>query len=231
MDGIILSGGKGTRLASVISDVPKPMAPVHGRPFLDYLIAHVRKSGVVSRLTFATGYLGDKIKAHYASLPARFCQEEMPLGTGGAVTNVLRFMDVSDPFLVMNGDSFVDADLGELHRRHATNNRPALIALFNIPDSGRFGTVELDGEKVVSFKEKTGKAVPGLINSGIYLLSHSALAPWRDQQRAVSIETEIFPALTASGSLYGLVTGERFIDIGLPETYASAASFFDALGS
>ncbi len=231
MDGIILCGGKGTRLASVVTDLPKPMAPVHGRPFLDYLIAYVLDSGLVTRLTFATGHLGNKIRDHYSSLPARFSQESAPLGTGGAILNVLRAMDLSDPFLVMNGDSFVDADLGEFSRRHKTNAWPASLALFDIADSARFGTVTLDGEKVVGFQEKMGRSVPGLINSGIYLLSHSVLTPWRDLTRAVSIETEIFPSLTAAGSLYGFATGGRFIDIGLPETYASAPRFFGAPGS
>jgi len=229
MDAIILCGGKGTRLATVVSDVPKPMAPIHGRPFLDYLIAYVQRSGLVSRLTFATGYMGEKVSAHYADLGARFCQESAPLGTGGAIMNVLRSLDVSDPFIVMNGDSFIDADLAELHRRHQANARAASIALFNIADSARFGTVTLDGERIIRFEEKSGRPVPGLINSGIYLLSHRVLQPWLDQPRAISIETEVFPSLTAAGSLYGFATGQRFIDIGLPETYAAASSFFGHL--
>ena len=108
MDAIVLCGGRGTRLASVVSDVPKPLASVAGRPFLDYVLSSLEDSGIVSRVILATGHLGEAIEARYArrfgAMPIAYSRETIPMGTGGAVMLALRSYSVSSPFLILNGD-------------------------------------------------------------------------------------------------------------------------------
>lgn len=230
MDAVILVGGKGTRLASVVSDVPKPLAPVHGRPFLDYVLDYLCASGQVSRFILATGHLADKVEAHYGAryrgIDILYSRETDPLGTGGAVLNAMRQLTLSTPFLLLNGDSFVDADLLALQQLHQASASGLTLALFPVDDAARFGTVCVAGSRVSAFSEKTGLNQPGLINSGIYLIEPAVLQPWLQDRAPLSLETAIMPQLVAANRVHALVGGSRFIDIGLPETYQAALDFF-----
>lgn len=232
MDAIVLCGGKGTRLASVVSDVPKPLAPVSGRPFLDYVLAYLERSGLVGRVILATGHLAQKVEAHYGERFGRLAlchnPESVPLGTGGAVFQAARRHGLDGPFFILNGDSFVDADLAALARLQEESNAAVALTVFGVDDAARFGTVVLAGKRVSGFVEKTGRHEPGLINAGIYVASSSALGEWLHRDGFVSLEQEVLPALVERGSVSAMKSGERFIDIGLPETYASAATFFAA---
>jgi D-glycero-alpha-D-manno-heptose 1-phosphate guanylyltransferase len=230
MDAVILCGGKGTRLASVVSDLPKPLAPVAGRPFLDYVLDYLLNTRSVRRIVLATGHLADKVEKQYGStycgIPVVYSREETPLGTGGAVLNALRQHSLSDPFLLLNGDSFIDADLNDLLAAHTSNAARLTMALHEVADSGRFGTVELSGSKVTAFLEKTGLTTRGLINSGVYLLNLSTLSAWENRGEAFSLEVDMIPALLGAQDVYGVKSGKRFIDIGLPDTYAMCSNFF-----
>lgn len=230
MDVLVLCGGKGTRLAQVVSDVPKPLAPVLGRPFLDYVLDFLAQSGLVCRFVLLTGHLGQLVEQRYGdqyqTLPIRYSFEETPLGTGGAVLQALRHGDLSSPFLLVNGDSFVDIDLRRLLEHHTTHGNGFTLATFLVEDAARFGTVELQGGRVVAFREKSGLNQPGAINAGVYVVAPPVLDPWRDRNGMVSLETEILPALVRHGKVSALATGTRFIDIGLPETYSAASGFF-----
>lgn len=232
MDAIVLCGGKGTRLAAIVNDVPKPLAPVGGRPFLDYLLDYLGRTGCVSRVILATGHLATKVEAHYGprfrDLSIVYSPELEPLGTGGAVFQAMRNFGLVDPFYILNGDSFVDADLGELRRLHARNGSAMSLTLFRVDDATRFGTVTRVGDTVTGFVEKAGHHEPGLINAGIYAASPDALAEWRQAQGFVSLEQEVLPKLVRRGTVSALESGSRFIDIGLPETYATAKAFFVA---
>lgn len=234
MDAVILVGGKGTRLATVVNDLPKPLAPVHGRPFLDYVLDFLQASGLVSRFVLATGHLADKVEAHYGAsyrgTDILYSREPIPLGTGGAVLNAMRQLALSTPFLLLNGDSFVDADLGALQRLHQDSGAGLTLALFPVDDAARFGTVCVANTHVTAFAEKTGLAQAGLINSGIYLIEPRVLQAFSGQSGALSLETAILPQLVAAQQVHALVGGSRFIDIGLPQTYQAALDFFPLAG-
>lgn len=230
MDAVILVGGKGTRLATVVNDLPKPLAPVHGRPFLDYVLDYLLASGQVSRFILATGHLADKVEAHYGAryrgIDIAYSREHTPLGTGGALLNAMRRMALTAPFLLLNGDSFVDADLLELHRLHRASSAGLTLALFAVDNAARFGTVCVTKTLVTAFVEKNGLAQAGFINSGIYLIEPRVLQAWRGQLGPLSLETVIMPQLVAGKQVHGMIGGSRFIDIGLPETYQAALDFF-----
>lgn len=230
MDAIILCGGKGSRLAGVVDGVPKPLAPVHDRPFLDYVLDYLAGATKLARVILATGHLADAVQAHYGSryreLALLYSRESSPLGTGGAVLRALRRRALSSPFLLLNGDSFVDADIARMLRLQRDSGAALTMALVGVADAARFGTVTLDGTRVAGFVEKTGVAAPGIINSGIYLVDPAALAPWRAHAGPLSLETQVIPQLMAARGVHGQLTGTRFIDIGLPDTYRAASDFF-----
>jgi len=227
IDAVILAGGLGTRLRTVVSDVPKPLAPVSGRPFLDYQLAQLKRSGRVGRVILATGYMADKIEAHYRAnlppLPVEIVVEEELLGTGGGLVNALP-KGGSERVLVLNGDSAfrwaiepLEAALDGLEAAGAS------IALVEVSDAGRYGCVELEGDRIVAFREKRSGVGAGLINAGLYLVERTALASLKLGQ-PTSLERDVFPRLATEGRLAAVLFGSPFIDIGLPETYAAAAS-------
>lgn len=230
MDALILCGGKGSRLASVVHDRPKPLAPIDGRPFLDFVLDHLVETGVVSRIVLATGHLAAQIESHYGQsycgIPISFSEEPTPLGTGGAVLHALRQTTISRPFLLLNGDSFVDATVTEMLLLHEQEGAALTLALYPLDDTARFGTVDIEIGRVKQFIEKSGIAKPGLINAGIYVVDPTALQPWEEISGSLSLETDLLPALVAAQCVCGLRTGTRFIDIGLPETYCTAQAFF-----
>ena len=230
MDAIILCGGLGTRLAPVVSTLPKSLAPVAGRPFLDYLLAWLRSTGIVDRVILATGHLAGSIDQHYGAdfegLPLCFSREEHPLGTGGALLLALARHGSGRPVLVLNGDSFVDADLPALARQLDAGAYDLVMTAFAVDDAARFGTLTLSGDRVTAFHEKRGIPTPGHINAGIYAARPEAFDAWAGHPGPLSLEQVVLPALVAAGRVGALCSGTRFIDIGLPETYAAAAAFF-----
>ncbi len=230
MDAIVLCGGRGTRLAQVVSAVPKPLAPVGGRPFLDFLLSYLNQSKLISRAVLATGHLATKVEAHYGT---RFCDLEIaysaeaePLGTGGAVLQAIRRFDMAGPFLILNGDSFVDADLAALMKLLDLECFDFAMNLFHVKDASCFGTVEWDGLRVTGFSEKNGRAEPGLINAGIYGATRKAFKHWRHTGGFISLEQLVIPELVRRGAVGAIQSGQRFLDIGLPESYAGAEAFF-----
>jgi D-glycero-alpha-D-manno-heptose 1-phosphate guanylyltransferase len=233
---LILAGGAGTRLQSVVSDVPKPMARVRGRPFLEYLVAQVVRAGV-EEVVLLVGYLGDVIERHFGD-GARFgvrisySREREPLGTGGAL-KLAEAQLIGDRWLVLNGDSIFDISLGELIARHIDHPAAATLALAHVPDSSRYGsvTVAADGT-VTAFVEKSDTAAPDRINGGLYMIERSVLQRI-PVDRPASFEREVLPQLVGRG-LRGEQFDGYFIDIGVPADYARAgadAYVFDRLVS
>ena len=221
---VILSGGFGTRLSHVVSDVPKPMAPIKEIPFLDYIIKTLKQQGFNS-FVFLTGYKSECIENYFKDLEnAVFIKEETALGTGGAILNA--YDKLNDEFFVINGDTFFDIDYSLLEE--FGKNKPVTIALRYTNNIERYGFVEVNDKfKVKSFVEK-GKLpkdkIDGYINGGIYYLHKSALKPYADKfnNNFISLETEIFSELLKNNQLYGLPIGGCFIDIGIPEDYNKA---------
>jgi D-glycero-alpha-D-manno-heptose 1-phosphate guanylyltransferase len=223
----ILAGGLGSRLRPAVSGRPKALANIGERPFLTYLFDQLVAAGARD-VVLCTGYLGDQIRMifgeSYNTLRLNYSQESIPLGTAGALRLALPLFNF-DPVLVMNGDSYCDANLGEFWLWHGARHARASLLLSKVLDTERFGQVQVDrGGKVTDFKEKgTGQGV-GWINAGIYVLSRDLLAEI-PANRAVSLEREVFPNWIGRG-LYGFQSESRFMDIGTPEAYASAQSFF-----
>ena len=228
LDAIILCGGRGTRLASVVSDVPKALAPVLGEPFLDHLMALLARSGAVRSVVLAVHHLADRIAEHYAEhpapLPIKIVPEPIPLGTGGAIMNCLGA--VTGPrFLCLNGDSLCGGDIAGLAAAHAGATPGVTLGLVEVPDTSRYGRAILDDAgNVVEFAEKTASLGPGLINAGIYVIDRAALGTWNGRD-VLSMERDILPRLVQQRQVRGTALSGPFIDIGLPETYAVAADF------
>ena len=221
---VILSGSFGTRLSHVVSDVPKPMAPIGEAPLLDYIIKALKLQGFDSFI-FLTGYKSEFIESYFKNLEnANFINEETACGTGGAILNAYDYL--ADSFFVINGDTFFDIDYSLLEE--FGNNKPISIALRYTNNIERYGFAEIDTSfSVKTMIEKTNlpkDKIDGYINGGIYYVKKSVLQPYAENFNGefISIETDIFPQMVKNNELYGLPLGGCFIDIGIPEDYYRA---------
>lgn len=223
MDAIILAGGLGTRLRSVISDIPKCMAPVAGKPFLSYLLTYLSKYKI-NRVILSVGYLREVIfdwmKNKGADYPfeIEYAIEEEPLGTGGGIRLALQKAQ-SSQVAILNGDTFFDVDLDALLMNHIKAKRPISLALKPMRNFDRYGSVELCDihNEIVEFKEKSF-CKEGLINGGLYVMDRDtdvfdALPP------KFSFETEVLQPQCLKQCLSGFVFEGYFIDIGIPSDY------------
>jgi len=224
---VILAGGLGTRLRPVLADRPKILASVGGRPFLACLFDQLAAAGL-REVVLCVGYRGQQVEAafgtSYQPLRLTYSFEDTPLGTGGALRQALHLMK-SDPVLVLNGDSFCEADLRSLWDFHAAREAIATLLLTHVPDTRRYGRVHGDDDgQVQAFEEKGDHGGPGCISGGVYVLSRRVIAEIPDQG-PVSLEREVFPSWIGRG-LYGCLSEGRFLDIGTPASYAAADNFF-----
>lgn len=224
---VILAGGLGTRLREVVADRPKVLAVVNGRPFLACLLDRLIDAGI-RRVVLCTGYMAELVRDtfgdSYRGMVLCYSREVAPLGTGGALRLALPLID-SDPVLVLNGDSFCDADLGLFARQHLAAAALASLVLVKVKDIARYGAVDVDeAGSVSSFREKGSQSGEGMINAGVYLLARSVIAAI-PEGKPVSLEREVFPVLIGGG-LSGFLQPARFIDIGIPADYYAASSFF-----
>ncbi|MGE0526035.1 MAG: HAD-IIIA family hydrolase [Bdellovibrionales bacterium] len=215
---MILAGGKGTRLSSIVSDVPKPMASISGRPFLEYQIDFLKRQGF-DRFILLTGHLSGSIKDHFGDgrdfgVSIEYSEEVEPLGTGGAISQALACRDHSE-VLVLNGDSLFTMD----YRRFCLlAHGVATLALYFSHDLARFGSVSLsDQNQIAEFKEKSPSNACGYINAGVYHLRRDILGLL--PQGRSSIEKDVFEPVAREGLLTGIPCGGRFIDIGTPDSY------------
>jgi NDP-sugar pyrophosphorylase family protein len=214
-DVVILCGGLGTRLRAVVHDRPKPMAMVHERPFLEFVVNHLIASGF-SRLIFCTGYKGEWIKHHFQDarqFDALFSEEAEPLGTAGALKQCRSLLG-TPTFLVVNGDSFCALDLAALLKAHRHADVLATVAI--VAGNGRSdgGSVMMDGHgRISSFHEKGTSG--SYLNAGIYACADQFLDYIPDRGSS-SLEYDVFPSLLVKG-IGGFVTSEPLYDIGTPE--------------
>jgi len=222
---MILAGGLGTRLREIVSDRPKPMAAIHGRPFLDILISDLLRQGL-RRIILCVGHGRDQVIAHYRDrrdADYLFSEEETPLGTGGAVRHAAGLVS-SDPFLVLNGDSWCAVDYARFLEFHVEKHAEFSIVVAAARGRADGGTVELaDNARITRFREKaaiSGAARP-YINAGVYLLRKSLTATWQ-QPAPFSLEHNILPGLVEGGRCYGYTVEGEVVDIGTPERYAAA---------
>lgn len=231
LTAVILAGGFGTRLRSMVADRPKVLAEVGGRPFITYLLDQLAAAGI-RHVVLCTGHLGTQVQellqGRYHNLDLVHSQEPLPLGTAGALRLALPLFN-SDPVLVMNGDSYCEADLMAFWAWHHARSAEATLLLTAMADTGRYGLVQVDADgRILSFAEKQEKGQPGWINAGVYVI-HRCLIDTIPSMRPVSLEQEMFPAWIEYG-LYGCRSNGCFVDIGTPDSYAMAEEFFAPTG-
>lgn len=221
MEAIVLAGGFGTRLRQVVADVPKPMAPIAGRPFLEILLGSLAKKGF-SRVVLSLGFMAEKISGHFGSrfagLNLAYVVEDKPLGTGGA-TRLAAEACTQDHVFIFNGDTYLNLEVEPLEQQWQKKRHPIVVGR-QVPDTTRYGRLVVDGGRITRFAEK-GIAGPGLINAGCYVLATDALARF-PLNRPFSIETDYLVPEVARAMVEVFVTGGMFIDIGIPEDYARA---------
>jgi NDP-sugar pyrophosphorylase family protein len=226
VQALILVGGLGTRLRSILPDRPKALAPVAGRPFLTFLFDQLLAAGV-RRAVLCTGYRAHQVEEtfgpRYGELALTYSPEETPLGTGGALRHALPLLD-GDLALVLNGDSYVDCSPAEFRAWHRQHGFAGSLLLTWVEDAARFGTVDVGASgRIRAFREKQGLDRPGWINAGVYLLARSLLERL-PADRPVSLEREAFPLWLAEG-LGGWARRAAFLDVGTPESLARAEAF------
>jgi D-glycero-alpha-D-manno-heptose 1-phosphate guanylyltransferase len=220
MEAIILAGGFGTRLRSLVSDVPKPMAPICGMPLLEILLRSL-KAKDIDRVVLAVGYMADKIISYfgesYEGIDILYEQEITPLGTGGAIRRALARCE-SDHIFIFNGDTYADLEIEALEAQWQRDKNPIIVAR-EVEDVSRFGLIELEGIRVVSFSEKSGEGA-GVINAGCYVFPVHLLENITPE--SFSLETDFLKDGVLLQHFDVFITSGKFIDIGIPEEFERA---------
>lgn len=232
MKALILAGGLGTRLSAVVPNLPKPLASVCGRPFLEYLFDYWIEKGI-NEFYLSIGHLAEKIKDHfkdeYKGYRVYSIKEPYPLGTGGGIFYSLNhFKDDESDIVVLNGDSYAEVDFDKMKSFHREKKSELTLALREVEQNDRYSGVLLNSDcKIQAFKKREEKSPFLLINAGIYLMkpkvikySHFKIGD------TFSIEDDFFPQMIHKTPLYGFVTVGKFIDIGIPKDYKRAQTFF-----
>lgn len=225
--GVVLAGGFGTRLRTVVNDRPKPLVPVRNRPFIEWVLDFLRLEGVTDTVVSA-GHMANVVESYFQTRPAdgmriRVIRETEPLGTGGATHFAWNTVSGRD-ILVVNGDSLLLADFAPLWSMAANRAVDGVIVGIHQPDASRYGTLNFDHDhRLVSFEEK--KPGAGVVNAGIYFL-RSRLMTLFDTERPLSIERDVFPKLLRNGCHLAVCPLDgRFLDIGTPDSLAQADNF------
>jgi NDP-sugar pyrophosphorylase family protein len=221
---LLLVGGKGTRLRSVVSSAPKPLASIGNQSFLELLVRQLQRQGI-RRVVMCSGYLAEQIESKFGNgsawnIAIEYSRDPQPLGTAGAIKHARHQVQDAAELLVMNGDSFLELDFSQLIQFHRERGGIASMAVVPVPDAGRFGTVRVDSTgRVSGFLEKTGANGPGPVNAGVYVFEKTIFDCIPDGP--ASIEKDVFPRILDRG-VYALAETGMFIDIGTPEDYARA---------
>ncbi len=226
---IILAGGMGTRLKTIISDLPKPMAPIMNVPFLTYQLNYLKYFGI-KKVIFSVGYLSEKIIAHYnqsfENISIEYSIEKNPLGTGGGIRMAMSNLK-EDLVLILNGDSFFDLDLEQFYNLHLEQKSEFSLALRYVNNSERYGNIEFNSSnQITSFIEKNQLNQSGYINAGVYILSKKLYLQNTKPNINFSIEKDFFEKQLNQLIIKGFEFKDYFIDIGIPEDYLKAQDDF-----
>ncbi len=228
-EAIILAGGFGTRLQSVVNDVPKPMAPINNIPFLNYVFDYL-KFYQIEHVVLSTGYLAEKIldyyKEEFNGIKISYTKEETRLGTGGGIRLAMTKCTTTD-VLVLNGDSFFDVDINIHYSNHVLKQANCTLALRKVDNAARYGTIQLgDLNAIDAFKEKDSVEREGLINGGVYILNREIYLSKTEVNSAFSIEKDFYEKRIKELTIFGFEYNGYFIDIGIPEDYKKAQDEF-----
>jgi D-glycero-alpha-D-manno-heptose 1-phosphate guanylyltransferase len=229
-EAIILAGGLGTRLRTVVSDLPKCMAPVAGKPFLHYVLQHLLHQGI-DKFIFSLGYLSESIEAflseNFQSVNYQLSIENEPLGTGGAIQLAAQKATEKN-VIVLNGDTLFAVDVKQLYHAHINYHSACTLSLKPMENFERYGAVELnDDRSVASFREKQFYR-KGYINGGVYALNTEAFLQ-EGLPEKFSFEKEYLEKKINQQKFYGFVQDKYFIDIGIPEDFERAQQEFATL--
>ena len=219
MKALILAGGFGTRLRDITGkDIPKPMVLITGKPFLEHQIRFLKDQGI-TEIIFAVHHHADKIKSYFGNghrfgVNITYSEEEIPLGTAGAIKQAEKYID--DTFLVLNGDSYSQIDLKDFFDFHKNKKSGFTIGLTKTKDPIHYGSVVLRENKILEFSEKINSE--GFVNAGIYIFEPK-IFDHIEKEKNTSLERDIFPKLSKGNVLYGYHFEGYFMDLGRPETY------------
>ncbi len=220
---IILAGGFGTRLQSVVKELPKPMAPVNGKPFLEYVLkycAHHQLKKVVLSVGYKHEAIQNLFGNKFGEIEIEYCIEENPLGTGGAIKAAMK--NVSDEnVLILNGDTFFNVNVADLYSKHVQAKSVCSIALKPMKNFDRYGIVSVDSENLISGFEEKSFRESGNINGGVYVLNKN-IEPHFPSQEIFSFEKDFMEKKFAKLNIKGFLFDDYFIDIGIPEDYNRA---------
>lgn len=223
MKALILAGGFGTRLQTVVSDLPKPMAPIAEKPFLAYLLDYLILQGF-TEVILSVHYLHNKITDYfginYGPLSLEYVYEPEPFGTGGAIAFCLRELQIKEPIFILNGDTFLKLDYSGMQKQHVNQQAKFTMALASLPDCSRYGEVIFHDKIITSFNH-IGAAKPGLINAGVYLLDPGIFSGYKIPQK-FSFEKDFLYEYTQLLKPQGFIAENYFIDIGIPDDYHRA---------
>jgi D-glycero-alpha-D-manno-heptose 1-phosphate guanylyltransferase len=226
VDVVILAGGRGTRLQQILpADLPKPLAPVAGKPFLHWQFTQLARHSI-RRVILSVGWQADSIRramgTTYLGIQIDYCEEQAPLGTGGAMRAALALARSPD-VIVMNGDTYLDVDFASLLEAHRRQQERLTVCCAMVDDTGRFGRVRIQESRIVGFEEKASSA-PGCINGGIYLMQRDLLS--ESPAGTFSFEQDFLaPRIAQLRPLAFLVAGV-FVDIGVPADFERAQALF-----
>ena len=225
MEAIVLAGGFGTRLAHIVSDVPKPMAPVAGKPFIEYILKDLVQNGI-TRIVLAVHHKKETIMDYFGNefcgVPIEYSVEEAPLKTGGAIKKALS-MCRDDRVLVINGDTFYQVPLKEMRVFSIQMGTPVVIAVKEMTDFSRYGKVDVNEKGLVTQFHEKEFCTRGYINGGIYDVEKTALDAYPE---SFSIEEVCFPEILKTNGIAAFPCNTYFIDIGIPEDYKKAQKDF-----
>lgn len=229
-EAIVLAGGLGTRLRPAVGEIPKPMAPVSGRPFLEHLLTYWAGQGI-KRFILSVAYKHEQIEKHFGkhfgTVEIDYAVDEN-LGTGGALMLAASKIKGRKPFLVVNGDTFFDVPLSPFLSFHKEHSADVTLAVFRTPDASRFGRVHMSrAHQIESFDSPAPGAA--FINGGVYLFEPEFFES-KENSGKLSLEADIFPKAVESGRrFYAFPHAGHFIDIGTPESYAACENVFHAV--
>ncbi len=223
-EAIILAGGFGTRLKEVVADVPKPMAPVNGKPFLDYLLKYLAHYKI-EKITLSVGHLSEKIVSHYGD-KYQYSVEKEPMGTGGGIRLAMEKCHSKD-VLILNGDSFFDINLNAFYNMHGTFHSDCSLAVRKVANAARYGTIKSGNNCIIkAFREKDGVEGPGNISAGVYMLDREKFLSKTPAGQPFSIEKDFFEKKINELNIFGFTYEGYFIDIGIPTDFEKAQHDF-----
>ena len=218
---VILAGGEGTRLRPLTLSTPKALLDVNGKTLTEHLFDILKRSGI-TEVVLSVCYLADKVKDYFKDgsrfgMRISYIEEKTPMGTAAPF---ILMKKTDEPMIVMNGDNLFDVDFEEMEKQHIKNKALATIALTKVDDISRFGSVEFDedGKRILAFKEKQDKRIPGWISSGYYIMEPAVFDVVKGKKHAM-LETDVFPVFAEQEKLYGFKDNGLWFDTGTFESY------------